>query len=144
MNNYYYFRENPDKTPRQAVKELGITIGLANQLYKIAFPKKKKPIRQVSKKMASRLQLYAAAKGAHLKKYPCCQVCGNEQSPSIHHIAGRAGNLLYNSENLITLCMSGSYYLSDKYPESQRTEGCHQWVERNLKIARLIGLSKKK
>lgn len=80
----------------------------------------------------------------YLKEHPVCEICGNEQFPSIHHIAGRSGKLLCDPENFMNVCLAGSFYLSEKYPESNYTEGCHPWIERNLKLARELGYSKSK
>jgi Zn ribbon nucleic-acid-binding protein len=107
-------------------------------------PKKKpKKIRQVSEKMSEGLKLYRQVK-KELLENAVCAACGNADNLSIHHIAGRSGRLLYERENLIVVCLAGSDLLNQKYPESNHRDGCHNWIESNLKIARTIGLSKSK
>ena len=147
-----FIGNNPELGDRTLSKRLGLQLSvvrlhLKRMLFKFNTPKPinkpKRKIKQVSDKMKGKLALYKAAKEEHLKSFPVCQVCGNDNI-SIHHIAGRSGSLLYDKDNFITLCMGDSYHLSDKYPESNKTDGCHPWVERNLKLAKEIGLAKSK
>lgn len=77
-------------------------------------------------------------------KNPRCQICGNEQMLSIHHIAGRTGKNLCDPENFLVACLGGSYHLSDLHVSSNRRDGCHPWIESNLKLAKELGYSKTK
>lgn len=145
-----YIYEHLELGDRKLAKDLDISLAIARYWIKRAQPKGFKPtkkrtvIRQVSRKMGQGLALYQQAKADHLDQFPNCQICGNTQTQSIHHIAGRSGKLLYEPSNLLTACMAGSYHLSNMYPESNQTEGCHPWIERNLKLAKKLGYSKNK
>lgn len=136
--------------PKDLAKKLNLLPSVVKYWLKFYQPKalinksKRVSIRQVSKKMGQRLSLYNAAKAETMMRVKTCQVCGNTESLSIHHIAGRGGKLLYDTENFLVVCMAGSTYLNEKYPESNQTEGCHPWIERNLKLARDLGYSKSK
>lgn len=145
-----YIQDNLALGDRRIANNLEISLAVVRhwikrlQPKKIGQPKKRAKFNRVSEKMESSLILYRNAKTRHYEKFPNCQICGNKESRSIHHIKGRSGKLLYDPDNLLTVCMSGSFYLSYKYPESSMTEGCHPWIERNLKLARELGYSKNK
>lgn len=145
-----FIQSHPDIRPRDLAKQLGLLQSVVTYWLKFVKPKKltNKPnriaIRQVSRQMGQRLALYNAVKTVMMQKVTSCQICGNTEALSIHHIAGRGGKLLYDASNFLVVCMAGSNYLSEKYPESNQTEGCHSWIERNLKLARELGYSKSK
>ena len=147
-----FIQSNPDARPRDLAKQLNLKQSVVTYWLKFVKPKKltnkpekkRKKIRLVSRQMGQRLALYNAFKAVTMQKVKACQVCGNTESLSIHHIAGRSGKLLYDPENFLVVCMAGSTYLNEKYPESNQTEGCHPWIERNLKLARELGYSKSK
>lgn len=105
--------------------------------------KKDRKINQVSAKRVNGLVLYRAIQ-SELLQNASCAVCGNANNLSIHHIAGRSGKLLYERANLIVVCLAGSDILNQRYPDSNHRDGCHNWIESNLKISRTIGLSKSK
>lgn len=144
-----FIRQNKSMRPRDLAKQLGLLQSVVT--YWIGRDKRKlinKPIRsvikQVSEKRKEGLRLYKQAKREVLDEIKECQVCGNKENLSIHHIAGRAGSLLYDKTNFLVVCMAGSNYLNEKYQQSNQTEGCHPWIERNLKLARELGCSKSK
>jgi hypothetical protein len=145
-----FIQSHPDIRPRDLAKQLGLLQSVVTYWLKFVKPKKltnkpkTKRINPISISRATGLSLYVHAKTETLKKITSCQVCGNTKALSIHHIAGRAGRLLYDSENFLVVCIAGSTYLNEKYPESNQTEGCHPWIERNLKLARELGYSKSK
>lgn len=145
-----FIQSNPDARPRDLAKQLNLKQSVVTYWLKFVKPKKltnkpkEKRIKPIGAKRAIGLSLYAHARTCALKKNTCCQVCGNKEALSIHHIAGRSGKLLYDHLNFLVVCMAGSTYLNEKYPESNQTEGCHPWIERNLKLARELGYSKSK
>ena len=100
--------------------------------------------RQKRAKMGKRGREYAKVRKIHMAEHYVCEICGNRNSLSIHHIAGRAGSLLTDRSNFLVVCLSGSWHLSRQFPESNQTEGCHHWIERNLKLARQMGWSRSK
>jgi Mn-dependent DtxR family transcriptional regulator len=141
-------QSNPDARPRDLAKQLNLKQSVVTYWLKFVKPKKltnkpkAKRIKHISSKMKDRLEKYKLAKATY--NVANCEVCGNTENLSIHHIAGRSGKLLYDHANFLQVCMAGSTYLNEKYPESNQTEGCHPWIERNLKLARELGYSKSK
>lgn len=106
--------------------------------------KKRSAVKQRSKKMTAGMIEYKKVRAEFLEKNPRCQICGNEQMLSIHHIAGRSGRNLCDPNNFLVTCLGGSYYLSDLHEGSNRRDGCHPWIESNLKLSRELGYSKSK
>lgn len=145
-----FIQSNSSMRPRDLAKELGLIQSVVTYWLKFCKPKKltnkpkAKSIRAISSKLSKGLALYKEARLAHLDQVKACEVCGNQDNLSIHHIAGRSGKRLYDRENFLVVCMAGSIHLNQKYPESNQTEGCHPWIERNLKLARELGYSKSK
>ena len=129
-----------------SVKELKRLTGLSASWINYCKGAKKpaKPIKQTSKKMTSKIMLYRKAKSEFLLENPACQVCGNTDALSIHHIAGRSGTLLYDKANFLVACMAGSSYLSDAHPTSNKRDGCHNWIESNLGLSKKLGYAKTK
>lgn len=97
-------------------------------------PKRTK-IRSVSKKRANRLREYKLVRkefmldhGAVFAEIPgwwmgTCESCGERKNLEVHHVRGRAGNLLTNREHFLALCPA-----------------CHKWVHDNPDAARRRGL----
>jgi len=133
-----------DISNRKIARDFRCPVRLINKLRPIKKGANPKKIRQVSKKMTSGMALYKEAKAEIYKHVSSCQICGNTESLSIHHIAGRSGKLLYDKGNMIVVCMAGSTFLNDRWPESNKAEGCHNWIEKNLSLSRELGYSKSK
>jgi len=91
-------------------------------------PKPRAKIRAVSKKHAAALKEYAARRLIHLEANPHCARCeaDGETTPAtdIHHIKGRDGERLIESENFLALC---------RY--------CHEAVHDNPAEAKALGWS---
>lgn len=150
MNNYRratseevaFIKNNQSMRPRELAKYLGLHTTVVN--YWLRAFKAKPRSRKLTNKSSERAKAYKVARLKHLGEKTACEICGNTESLSIHHIAGRSGKLLIDPNNFLVTCMSGSTYLNEKYPESNQTEGCHPWIERNLKLARELGYAKSK
>ena len=145
-----FIQANHNMRPRDLAKQLGLIQSVVTYWLRSCKPRKltnkskSKSIKPISSKLSKGLVLYKEARLAHLDQVKACEVCGNQDNLSIHHIAGRSGKRLYDRENFLVVCMAGSIHLNQKYPESNQTEGCHPWIERNLKLARELGYSKSK
>ena len=145
-----FIQANHNMRPRDLAKQLGLIQSVVTYWLRSCKPRKltnkskSKSIKPISSKLSKGLVLYKEARLAHLDQVKACEVCGNQDNLSIHHIAGRSGKRLYDRENFLVVCMAGSIHLNEKYPESNQTEGCHPWIERNLKLARELGYSKSK
>lgn len=142
-----FIRNNAEMRSRDLANQLGLLQSVVTYWLKftktsIIVPKPRKAIKQVSNKMKDRLAKYQLAKKSY--NVANCEICGNLENLSIHHIAGRSGKLLYDHSNFLLVCMAGSTHLNTEHPESNQTEGCHPWIERNLKLARELGYSKSK
>jgi ribosomal protein S27AE len=130
-----------DLEPRLLKKATGLSLSVIKRLKGI---KTAKRINPRSKRLTEGMKLYKVARDEFLRDNPRCQICGNEQMLSIHHIAGRSGRNLCDKENFLVACLGGSYHLSDLHVSSNRRDGCHPWIEANLKLARELGYSKSK
>lgn len=88
--------------------------------------KKPKPLRKVSKKRIEENKEYSAVAKKYLELFPICEVenCDNK-SEQIHHVAGRLGNLLTDTDNFLAVCGI-----------------CHQYIELNPLWAKEHGYSK--
>lgn len=82
---------------------------------KVSVPQKKKKVPKriapVSEKQKERLAEYRKVRDKYLKENPTCARCGTTNNLSLHHLAGREGNLLTDVDNFMTLCIP-----------------CHSWV----------------
>lgn len=65
--------------------------------------KERKPIRKVSKKRAKQNAVYLKVRLEHLNENPYCKVCGTSAT-ECHHVAGRNEEMLYDKNNLISVC----------------------------------------
>jgi len=89
---------------------------------------KKKPIKPRSDKRAKQETEYNKKRKDYLNKYSVCQaglVGCTKVATTIHHIEGRIGALLTDTDNFIALCMN-----------------CHVFVENHPKEAKELKLSK--
>ena len=89
---------------------------------------KRTSLRRVSNKRALELRAYAIMRPIFLRKNPFCEFDPMCLKPSvdIHHIRGRAGNLLTDERYLMAICREH-----------------HTWmIHENAKKAREIGLLK--
>lgn len=68
-------------------------------------PKKKKPIKNISSKLLSRLAIYRVRRDEYLSKNKICEVegCG-KRSTNVHHKAGREGILLILTKYFMACC----------------------------------------
>lgn len=86
-------------------------------------PKNKtKFIAPVSKKLASRLQVYRIRRDAFMKQNTICQCTGcATPSQDLHHMSGRLGNNLIDESTFMAVCRK-----------------CHIWIHENPKQARAL------
>lgn len=63
------------------------------------------PIKKITEKRAKQNREYLEIREQFLEQYPVCQVkdCQNKAT-EIHHIQGRANDLLTNPENFLAIC----------------------------------------
>ena len=135
------FIKSSELDPKTLKKVTGISVSIIKTLKNIRAVKRINPR---SKRLANKIKEYKKVREEFLRNNPKCQICGNQQMLSIHHIAGRSGRNLCDKENFIVACLGGSYYLSNLHENSNRRDGCHPWIEANLKLARKLGYSKSK
>ena len=62
-------------------------------------------------KGARRSSKWRKVRAAHIKKYPCCAVCGLTSKVECHHVIpfSLAPDLELDPNNLVTLCENGKY-----------------------------------
>lgn len=63
------------------------------------------PVKKITEKRAKQNREYLEMREQFLEQYPVCQVkdCQNKAT-EIHHIQGRANNLLTDPENVMSVC----------------------------------------
>lgn len=63
------------------------------------------PVKKITEKRAKQNREYLEMREQFLEQYPVCQVkdCQNKAT-EIHHIQGRANDLLTNPENFLAIC----------------------------------------
>jgi hypothetical protein len=88
---------------------------------------KRTPLRRVSKKRAKQLRAYSIMRPIFLRSAPFCEFDSMCLKPSvdIHHIRGRAGELLTDERYLLAICRDH-----------------HTWIHENAKKAREMGFLK--
>lgn len=85
-------------------------------------------IKKVSRKQLKRLEQYRKERDAHFKEFPVCQFPNCTSTDiSLHHGAGKIGELLFNRKYFKSLC----------FPH-------HGWAEINPLEAQELGLSFKR
>jgi len=74
-----------------------------------------KPIRKVSKSMQSKLKIYSGLKKEFMSlpenKY--CPIFKNKLSTEVHHLKGRIGSLLLNTEFWISVSSEGHKFIHE-------------------------------
>lgn len=95
----------------------------------------------VSKKRKKKNVDYKEASESHYseEKNQRCFLCGKIDNLSIHHKKKR-GKYLDDEFYFVTLCIAGSQFMNEKYPDSNPADSCHQWVEANKGLAREMKL----
>lgn len=90
-------------------------------------PKRKigNPIAPVSKKQKQRVAKYSLVRAEYLYTHPYCEarLCRGARATEIHHLAGKIGDLLTDTDNMIGVCRD-----------------CHEWIHLNDAEARDMGL----
>lgn len=84
-------------------------------------------IRKVSKKQASKLNVYLKLRASYLTAHSYCQAKTDNcsyNSTEIHHRRGRIGNDLTDVNYFLAVCRN-----------------CHNWIEDNPKEAKELGFS---
>lgn len=78
-----------------------------------------KPVKKVTEKRAKQNREYLEMREQFLDQYPICQVkdCQNKAT-AIHHIQGRANDLLTNPENFLAICESHHTYYTEHSKEA--------------------------
>lgn len=94
----------------------------------ISKPTTKKPIPPRSQKRSKEEKLYSAKRVLYLQNHPMCEahlpgIC-TDYATDIHHMSGRIGDLLLDTNYWKALCRK-----------------CHDYVENNPEIAKEKGLS---
>ena len=136
------FIRSSNGSEREIKKATGLSLSVIRYFKGTEKPKKK--INPRSKKLTAGMIQYTKVKQEFMRDNPACQICGNTEMLSIHHIAGRAGRNLCDKDNFLVACLGGSYHLSDQHEESNKRDGCHPWIEANLGLAKKLGYSKSK
>ena len=94
-------------------------------------PKRKisNPIAPVSKKQKQRVAKYSLVRAEYLAEHTSCEaripVACTSRATEIHHMAGKIGNLLTDTDNFLPVC-----------------RGCHIEIETHPLAAKDAGLSK--
>lgn len=89
---------------------------------------KRTPIRKVSKKRAGELKAYYALRATFLKLRPYCEIfepCCTRKATEIHHVNGRNGDRLLDSQWFLPACRA-----------------CHSFIHDRPKYAREMGFLK--
>jgi hypothetical protein len=88
-------------------------------------PYRTKQIKKVSDSQLLKLARYRKARDEHFEKYPKCQYPGCDSTDvTLHHAAGKIGELLYNKKYFRSLCLPH-----------------HRWAELHPKEAKKLKLS---
>lgn len=66
--------------------------------------KRHKPLRRMSKRRQLQMKEYYLVRAAYLSENPVCENCGERLATEIHHISGRIGKRLNDSEYFMALC----------------------------------------
>lgn len=86
---------------------------------------KRPPITPISDKKAKQLVEYRKVRDEYFKEHPTCEFLGcYKTNITLHHMAGRTGDLLTDKRYFKSLCLKH-----------------HQWVEENPEKAKKLGLS---
>lgn len=92
-------------------------------------PKPRAPIRKVTAKRAKANREYSTARLIHLEAHPFCERCLRDGqqiiATDIHHLAGRDGERLIDSENFLSTCRT-----------------CHEWLHAHPQEAKQLGYSR--
>lgn len=87
----------------------------------------RKPIRKYSRKRQKDNRSYSTLRKEFLSEHPICEaglkMCRGEAT-DIHHMAGRVGEDLLNTDNFLAVCRP-----------------CHLWLESHPVAAKQLGLS---
>lgn len=87
--------------------------------------KKRSPIAPISAKKAKQIVEYRRVRDEYFKEHPTCEFPGcYKANITLHHMAGRLGDLLTDKRYFKSLCVKH-----------------HQWVEENPEKAKKLGLS---
>lgn len=78
-----------------------------------------KPVKKITEKRAKQNREYLEMREQFLEQYPVCQVkdCQNKAT-EIHHIQGRANDLLTNPENFLAICNEHHTYYTTHSKEA--------------------------
>lgn len=113
---------------RQSIHRVGYCINHHKLYGEPEPPKVKKPIKKVSDKEQKRQNEYKKVRKEYLSQNLFCKAgfpgC-TKLATDVHHMAGRLGDLLTDTENFLPVC-----------------RGCHSLIEVNPEAAKLAGLSK--
>lgn len=64
-----------------------------------------KPVKKITEKRAKQNREYLEIRVHFLEQYPMCQIGGcNNKSTEVHHMKGKANDLLTNPENFLAIC----------------------------------------
>lgn len=92
---------------------------------KVKTQKKRSVIAPISEKKAKQLVEYRKARDEYFKDHPRCEFLGCYKTDiTLHHMAGRTGDLLTDKRYFKSLCVKH-----------------HRWVEENPESAKKLGLS---
>ena len=120
-----------DHVVRLAEQRSGVGYDLFNQRMGAHNPvsnqMKRTPLRRVSKARAKQLRAYSIMRPIFLRSAPFCEVidCLN-RSTEIHHLRGRAGNLITDERYLLAICRDHHRFIHDN-PKKARAMGLLQF-----------------
>lgn len=81
--------------------------------------KTKKRISPISEKEKERKKQYKPLRDQFLLDHPICQACNFKHSDQVHHMEGKIGDLLCDTNNFLAVCF-----------------GCHRVIEENPNLAK--------
>jgi hypothetical protein len=89
---------------------------------------KKKGIPKMSARQKDRMKKYLKIRSVYMKEHPRCEAlisCKGSPATDVHHVRGRRGNDLFDTENFCAVCRP-----------------CHIKIHEKHDLAKELGLSK--
>jgi hypothetical protein len=84
--------------------------------------KRRKPIRPISKERAAMLRKYYRLRRRYLEDHPWCEVFPELRATEIHHVRGRAGEMLLDVRYWMPVSRAGHRWIHE-HPEEARERG---------------------
>ena len=76
----------------------------------------------ISERKMADLKAYMKIRNAFLRHHPYCAVYPEEEATHVHHMAGRAGLLLFNTDHFLSVSVRGHRFIHDN-PDVARQRG---------------------